>query len=235
MKQKVLITGSSRGLGLSLTKKYLEEGCLVFAGVRDVNSIEIMKLKEQYQDTLIPVEMDVVSTQSVEQAFEVVSQYTDQLDIIINNAAIHSVTSSHVLEKTDIDDCMNLYNVNSVGPLRVSKAFLPLIKKTENGMLVNISSESGSISAAKRDREFAYCMSKAALNMGTKLLHNYLKDQPVKVLAVHPGWLRTDMGGSNADYDPYDIACQLVELFEELKDDNDGPIFVDHKGKVYPW
>jgi NAD(P)-dependent dehydrogenase (short-subunit alcohol dehydrogenase family) len=77
-------------------------------------------------------------------------------------------------------------------------------------------------------------MSKAALNMGTKLLSNYLKKDNVIVLAVHPGWMRTDMGGSNADLDPYETACQLISVFEGITD-TASPVFIDNKGQVYPW
>ena len=77
-------------------------------------------------------------------------------------------------------------------------------------------------------------MSKAALNMGTKLLSNYLKKDNIIVLSIHPGWMRTDMGGQNAHLDPYETACRLVELFNKPTD-NEHPIFIDNNGNEYPW
>jgi NAD(P)-dependent dehydrogenase (short-subunit alcohol dehydrogenase family) len=235
MCKKVLITGASRGLGLCFAQKYLEAGNVVFACARDTQAIGIAELKEKYGAALIPVELEVSSTLSVDSAAKTVSQFTDKLDVIINNAAIHSDSSFDILEETDIDDCLNVYNINSLGPLRVAKSFLSLIKQSENGLIVNISSESGSISTAGRVKEFDYCMSKAALNMETKLLHNYLMDKQVNVIAVHPGWMRTDMGGSNAYLDPYETACKLTELFEKVTNNIDGPIFIDNEGNEYPW
>lgn len=235
MHGKVLITGASRGLGLCLAARYLEMGGTVFACAREPASKPLAELKEKYGGSLIPIKMDVASTEAVNKAAAAVARYTDKLDLIINNAGIHSDTSFNAIESTNLDDCVTVYDVNAVGPLRVVKSFLPLIAKSGRGLIVNISSESGSISTAVRTREFDYCMSKAALNMGTKLLHNYLKGKGVNVVAVHPGWMRTDMGGPNADLDPYENAVQLVELFNKIKGDTDGSVFIDNQGREHPW
>ncbi|NLP35965.1 MAG: SDR family oxidoreductase [Clostridiales bacterium] len=234
MKKKILVTGASRGLGFNITRKYLENGETVFAGARDITSEKLQALKENYPDTLIPITLDVTDTASVNAAAKSIGSYTEHLDVIINNAAIHSPTSFEILERADIDDCMATYDVNSLGPLRVVKACLSLIRNGDGAKIINISSESGSIGACGRDREFDYCMTKAALNMGTKLLANYLNKDKILVLAVHPGWMRTDMGGPNAHLDPYEAACQLVELFEK-RNTLDGPIFIDNEGEEYPW
>jgi len=234
MNKKVLITGASRGLGICFVRRYLTEGDMVFAGVRDIEAPFIKELKKEYPDHLIPISMELSSTVSVEKAASIVSLYTDRIDILINNAAIHNATSTAILELADIDDCLQVYNVNSLGALRVVKAFLPFIRKSELAKIINISSESGSIGGCGREKEYDYCMSKAALNMGTKLLSNYLNKDGVIVLAVHPGWMRTDMGGSNAHLDPYETAGQLVELFDGIRN-LDSPIFIDNEGKQFLW
>ena len=109
-----------------------------------------------------------------------------------------------------------------------------MIRGSQSGKIINISSESGSISTCQREKEFDYCMSKAALNMGTKLLANYLKKDNILVVSVHPGWMRTDMGGQNAHLDPYETACKLVDLLENINDVN-SPNFIDNEGNLYPW
>lgn len=230
----VLITGASRGLGLCFARKYLEAGDTVFAGVRDLSAPFIKELKEKYPETLFPVPLEVTDTQSAEEAAAYVCRHSEKVDIIINNAAVHNNTSFEILEKADLDDCLQVYDVNSLGPLRVVKAFLALIRKSNNGKIINISSESGSIGACGREKEFDYCMSKAALNMGTKLLSNYLKKDNITVLAVHPGWMRTDMGGRSAELDPYETACKLAGLIEGINS-AEGPVFIDNKGNAYPW
>lgn len=234
MNRNVLITGASRGLGLCFARKYLEEGDTVFAGARDINSPLLLKLHKAYPNTLFQIKLEVTDTDSIEQVAEIMKSRTDRLDIIINNAAIHNDSSFEILENTDIDDCLQVYDVNSLGPLRVVKAFLPFIRKSQSAKIINISSESGSISTCGREKEFDYCMSKAALNMGTRLLSNYLRKDNITVLAVHPGWMRTDMGGSNAELDPYETACKLVNLFDGIQD-IDTPVFIDNEGKSYPW
>lgn len=234
MNKRILVTGGSRGLGLCFIKKYLLDGDTVFAGARNISNPDFQELVEQYPKTMIPVVLDVSDTPSVNTAYEKVKKETDQLDIIINNAAIHGDSSFETLEDTNLDECLPVYNINSVGPLRVIKAFLPLLKVSSLGKVINISSESGSLTTCQRDKEFDYCMSKAALNMGTTLLSNYLKKENIIVLAAHPGWMRTDMGGSHAHLDPYETACDLVELFNNINN-IDHPIFIDNTGNSLEW
>lgn len=167
MCKKILITGASRGLGLYMTKKYLEDGEMVFAGARDIDALQIKVLREKYPNTLIPIVLEVTDTKSVNEATTLVRQYTETIDMIINNAAIHSETSWHAMEEADIDECLQVYDVNSLGPLRVVKAFLSLLRKSSQGKIINISSESGSIETCEREKEFDYCMSKAALGINT--------------------------------------------------------------------
>ena len=160
---------------------------------------------------------------------------TDEIELVINNAGIHSASSFEELEKTDLDDCDAVYDVNAVGPLRVVKAFLPLLQKNGRGLIANISSESGSIGEARREKEFDYGMSKAALNMATKLLDNYLNTRGIRVIAVHPGWMRTDMGGQDAELDPFETAVRLAELFERFDRRDRSLIFMDNEGRRFPW
>jgi NAD(P)-dependent dehydrogenase (short-subunit alcohol dehydrogenase family) len=234
MRKTVLITGATRGLGFCFARRYLEAGALVFAGVRELSAPGILQLQQDYGDNIIPVVLEVTDTSSVGLAVHVIGTYTDHIDILINNAAIHNDTSFELLESADIDDCLRVYDVNSLGPLRVVKALLPMIRNSNEAKVINISTESGSISTCGREKEFDYCMSKAALNMAAKLLANYLGKDGITVLAVHPGWMRTDMGGRNADLDPYETACQMVEIFEHVKASNN-PVFIDNKGNAYPW
>ena len=225
--KNILITGASRGLGFNLTRRYLEFGETVFAGARNENAANLIKLKEKYGDRLHIIKLDVASTESVNSAKDAVSKATDSLDYIINNAGIHCDTSFEPLETTNLDDAVEVYNVNSIGPLRVIKAFLPIVKSR----IINISSESGSIGICGREKEFDYCMSKAALNMASKQIQNKVKNDDIKVLAVQPGWMRTQA----ADFDPYEQACVLVDMFEKACEKIDSPIFVDFNGDEMPW
>jgi len=232
MGRNVCIAGASRGLGFFLAKRYLELGDTVFAGVRDAAHPNMAALAAEFGDKVIPVEMDVVSTASVTAAADAVAAYTKTIDILICNAAIHSPTSFLDIAETDLDECLEVYDVNAVGPLRVAKAFLPMLP--EGAQIVNVSSESGSVGICGRDKEFDYCMSKAALNMGSKLLQNLLLPRGVKVLIIHPGWMRTDMGGPNAHRDPWETAVGLVDFFAQNTDPAKA-MFLDFEGVELPW
>jgi NAD(P)-dependent dehydrogenase (short-subunit alcohol dehydrogenase family) len=116
----------------------------------------------------------------------------------------------------------------------MTQQFLPLLQKGQRKLIVNISSEAGSIADCQRQREYAYCMSKAALNMQSKILQNYLGSKGFKVLAVHPGWMQTDMGGSDADIHP-DVAAEgIFELAARDWSSND-EIYLDYRGNSMRW
>ena len=125
-------------------------------------------------------------------------------------------------------------NVNSFGPLRVVQQFQSLLEKGEGKLIINISLEAGSIADCRRENQFAYCMSKAALNMQSKILQNYLSPRGFKVLAVHPGWMRTNMGRPNAAISPDESAEGIFRL--ALREWNaDDPIYMDYQGVPLPW
>ena len=194
----IFISGANRGLGLSLAKLYLEAGNRVFAGTRSA-SAPLTALESQYPGAMHLVVIDVSSEESVRAAGEAVGRMAGRLDLIINNAALlYRETAANPIERIDLDAAAETLDVNAMGPLRVLKYFLPLLDTGPREMVVNISSEAGSIADCQRDAWYAYCMSKAALNMASMILQNYLRGKGIKVLAVHPGWMRTRMGGEDA-------------------------------------
>ena len=215
MSQHVLITGTGRpyALGFNLVKRYLEHGDSVFASVRRPSEA-LEELKRDYPDRLHILTMDIASTESVNAAAREAERLTDRLDLIAPAV-----------------------NVGAVGPVRVLKAFLPLLKKSTVGALVvNISSEAGSIGKCYRTFYLDYGTEKAALNMLTKTLHNYFKNDPnLNILCVHPGWIRTNPGNSEAPLDPYEHAETLRLMFEARRHDKTGPIFITHTGEAYSW
>jgi NAD(P)-dependent dehydrogenase (short-subunit alcohol dehydrogenase family) len=170
----------------------------------------------------------------VKRALATIATKEDALDIVVNNAAIRSPTVSNPIETIDFADAMRTLDVNALGPLRVVQAFLPMLRRGASPLLVNVSSEAGSIGPSGRDREFDYCMSKAALNMATRLLGNYLRDS-VRVLALHPGWMRTDMGGRHAALDPDAVAEAVADRLLLERSHSSGFPFIDHEGRPLPW
>ena len=238
MPQTVLITGTGRpyALGFNLVRRYLENGDRVFASVRRPSeALEALKL--EYPDSLYILTMDISSTESVNAAAREAEKQTSGLDLIINNATTASADTMKELPDFDLDLIAPAVNVGAVGPVRVVKAFLPLLKKSAAGALVaNISSEAGSIGKCYRTFYLDYGTEKAALNMLTMTLHNYFKDDPnLNIICVHPGWMRTNPGNTEAPLDPYEHAETLRNLFEAKRHDKDGPVFVTYTGEPYPW
>ena len=238
MSQTVLITGTGRpyALGFNLVKRYLENGDNVFASVRRPSEA-LETLKQQYPGRLNILMMDISSTESVNAAAKEAEILTSHIDLIINNATTASEDTMKELPDFNLDLIAPAVNVGAVGPIRVLKAFLPLLKKSETGALVvNISSEAGSIGKCYRNYYLDYGTEKAALNMLTMTMHNYFRDDPnINIFCLHPGWMRTNPGNTEAPLDPYEHAETLRRLFETKRHDKEGPVFITHTGEPYPW
>lgn len=229
----VFVTGSNKGLGLGIVELLLREKYKVIAGIHH-KSEKIELLKKEFKDLLYVVKINVASEYSVKKAYKKVARKVKHIDIIINNAGIHPKESFNPLEKIKIKSMKKVLAVNAIGPLIVLKHFIPLLFKGKRKLIVNISSEAGSISTCWRKAEYDYCMSKAALNMASRILQNYLKDNGVKVLAIHPGWVRTDMGGPDAEVSVEESAHGIFKLLKKEWQLND-EIYFDYKGNKMEW
>jgi len=238
MPQTVLITGTGRpyALGFNLVKRYLENGDHVFATIRRPSEA-LEGLKNEYPDNLHILTMDISSTESVNAAAKEAEGLTSHIDLIINNATTASNDTMKKLPDFNLDLIAPAVNVGAVGPIRVLKAFLPFLKKSKIGALVvNISSEAGSIGKCYRTFYLDYGTEKAALNMLTMTMHNYFKNDPqINIICIHPGWIRTNPGNTEAPLDPYEHAETLRRLFESKRHDKNGPVFITHTGEAYPW
>ncbi len=238
MSQNVLITGTGRpyALGFNLVRRYLENGDCVFASVRKPSEA-LEALKKEYPERLHILTMDISSTDAVNAAAQEAEKITDHLDLIINNATTASADTMKELPDFDLDLIAPAVDVGAVGPIRVLKAFLPMLKKSGIGALVvNISSEAGSIGKCYRNFYLDYGTEKAALNMLTMTMHNYFRDDPnLNIICLHPGWMRTNPGNTEAPLDPYEHAETLRCLFETKRHDKEGPVFITYTGEPYPW
>jgi len=228
----VLITGASRGLGECLVDRFSAEGWLVFAGHRGLSGSSAPV--RDVSDRLTLVGLDVRDGASVTRAAKLVSERTRGLDVLINNAAVNPHPESEaLLGELDFDAIALTLEVNAIGPLRVIQSFLPLLERGARKLIVNVSSEAGSLARSWRDRSYGYCMSKAALNMQTTILDRALAARGIGALALHPGWMRTDMGGPNATLDPADTARGMYDVITRAS--RETPRFVQHDGQPFPW
>jgi NAD(P)-dependent dehydrogenase (short-subunit alcohol dehydrogenase family) len=232
MIQSVFISGANRGLGQCLVDEFLARGWQVFAGRRARAAGEAAA--GETSAGLHWITLDVQDGASVDAAARAVGERTGGLDVLINNAAVNPRAEYDApLGTLDFAAMQLAYDVNALGPLRMLQTFLPLLERGTRKLIVNVSSEAGSLQHSWRDRAYGYCMSKAALNMQTTILDRALKDRGFNAIAVHPGWMRTEMGGADADLDPVDCAAGMYLVIDRAN--RETPRFVQHDGRAFPW
>lgn len=229
---KILITGANRGLGLMIARQAVERGHQVMAGVRKTLSAgdPLFDLSQENENVKI-VQLEVVDDESVRQAADFIEKEWGSVDVIVNNAAILRARDQS-LEQLDFEMLEESFQVNLYGVIRVMKFFLPLLYKgdPDQRTVLNISSEAGSLTNAYGG-DYPYALTKAALNMFSEQLHQLLSKENIPVYSIHPGWMRTDMGGPNAHLDPNDSAKKILDILEG-RPDVEGPFrFIDYTGR----
>lgn len=231
-----LVTGADRGLGLALTAGLVERGWRVFAGQYMPEWPELGALAARHPGAVEIVPLDVSCAASVTAAARTVGERSDRLDLIINNAGINA-GRTELREGLDWEAMHRAYNVNALGPIRVVEAFLP---RMAQGMrrLAFVSSEAGSIAMNNRQGSFGYCMSKTALNMAVRIMHNELRRAGYTFRLYHPGWVRSYMSGQKnvrATLEPEEAAACALPFFLEDRDDEDRLVLIDYEGREWPF
>ncbi|WP_379158461.1 SDR family NAD(P)-dependent oxidoreductase [Paenibacillus sp. sgz5001063] len=240
MKKVACVTGADRGLGFFLVRWLLENHYKVFAGRYMEESEALEALAVKYKGQLILVPMDVGSSDSVKRAARTIAGCTGHLDMIINNAGIIDRADDATMLVDMNDTAMaRIYNVNTLGALRVSNSLMGLLLQGKHKLIVNISSEAGSIGRNQRINMYGYCMSKAALNMQSSLLHNHLRVMGGQVMVFHPGWLQSCMNcdkNKAAPVTPEESARKIMGIVQEHKAHMGmEPAFLDQDGNPWPW
>ncbi|WJT07776.1 SDR family oxidoreductase [Vibrio harveyi] len=229
MSQTVFITGANRGIGLSLTTLYLQQGAHVHATSRNLaESKDLQALASNY-DTLTLHELDVTN-------YDDVTELANQLpaiDLLINNAGYYG-TKGYGFGNTDVDEWRQVFEINTIAPLKLVESFYPVMKKGTTKKIACISSKVGSMTENTSGGGYIYRSSKAALNSVVKSLSNDLTGEGFTVLALHPGWVQTAMGGPNALIDTQTSAAGLAKVIEQSSQENSGQ-FINYDGTMLPW
>lgn len=234
-----LITGANRGLGIELVKDGLQRGHKIIATYRSPGD-ELLKLKETHGDKLHMEVMDVSDYDSVKAAFGRISAEFDAIDVVVNNAAVLLETKYYKgdpIVEMDLDKFYETFEINTFGPVRVLKEFMPLIYKSKDRCIVNITSEGAKLKK-EGSHYIAYSSSKIALNMYTQKIRNYLKAQDdkkdIRIYMIHPGRMDTIMGVENAQISPAVPSKGIWEIIENKKDISLDIPFIDYMGEQMP-
>jgi NAD(P)-dependent dehydrogenase (short-subunit alcohol dehydrogenase family) len=230
---RILITGANRGLGLELTRLCTARGDRVFAGCRSPEHDTALKdLSARYPAQINILPLEITDTVSLDQCLRQVRSEVDGLDTLLNNAAINA--EGETLKTFDAEKAAQQWMVNAVGQVLVAQRFLDLLKAGTNPKIINVTSEAGSISTMKHFRGYYYFGSKAAMNMFSRSMAWDPDTAGIITVALHPGWVRTDMGGSNADLSVTESAEGILKVIANLTPDDNGK-FYTWDGKEYPW
>ncbi len=221
----VLITGANRGLGLEFARQYKQAGWRVIGTAR--NPGEAQEL-EALGATVM--QLDVASQQSVDDLAAALDG--EPIDLLINNAGIFPRVGK--ITEIDFDDYSRTLAVNTVGPVRVTRALLPNLRRGQLKMIAGLSSNLGSIAENERGNFYGYRESKAALNMFTKTLAAELGPEGFICVVLTPGWVQTDMGGPNAPLTPADSISGMKAVLDELTPADNGT-FWSYDGRQMPW
>jgi NAD(P)-dependent dehydrogenase (short-subunit alcohol dehydrogenase family) len=231
VKPIAIVTGANRGIGLEVVRQLAQKGMTVILGSRDLQRGEAAASRLSGEGIeVVPRQLDVIDMNSITRLVTEVEQEFGRLDVLINNAGILYDTWQKP-STADLNTVQQAIDTNLYGPWRMCKAFVPLLRCSQQGRIVNVSSGAGSI-ASMGDSTPAYSVSKAALNAFTRTLAAELKGDGILVNAVCPGWVATDMGGAGGR--PVAEGAASVVWAALLPEDGPtGGFFRD--GKPLPW
>ncbi len=228
-----LVTGANRGLGLEFTRQLLARGARVVATARHPGRAAALNaLAGDYPGRLHVLPLDVAAARSRGELARELALVLDgqPLDLLLNNAGVlHGGERFGQVAEADLETSLR---TNAIGPFLLVQALADLL--ADGGIVANLSSEIGSLALRREVRTPSYAIGKAAQNMGTVLLSRALQPRGIRVVALHPGWVRTDMGGERAPALPAEAAAALLAVLDRLGPDDSG-LFLGPDGAVLPW
>jgi NAD(P)-dependent dehydrogenase (short-subunit alcohol dehydrogenase family) len=228
----VLITGANRGLGFEFARQYVADDWQVCATCRNPESASVMRrLADASGGKLRILPLDVTDLASVKAAAEELEGQA--IDLLLNNAGVGGARGQ-TIGNIDYDRWAKVLDVNTMGPMRLSEAFLDHVARSERKLIVTLTSGMGSIGDNTSGGAFAYRSSKAAVNMVMRSLAIDLAPRGITCVVVNPGWVQTDMGGPHATLTPAESVTRLRRLIDSWGPTHSGKFF-NHDGREYPW
>lgn len=229
----VLITGSNRGMGLEWVRQYAAAGWRVYATCRYPEEAEELLQLAESQPLVSILKLDVTRPDDVQVVAGALGE--SPIDILVNNAGVYFERwGQDKLGQIDYGDWQTTFSVNTLGAMRVSEALIDLIARSERRLIVTITSHMGSIAEILTPNDYAYRSSKAALNAAMKGLSLEVAERGVGILLLHPGWVRTRMGGEDASLTPQESVRAMRLLVEKFGLSQSGH-FYRYDGSAIPW
>ncbi|MGB8366029.1 MAG: SDR family oxidoreductase [Rhizomicrobium sp.] len=227
----VLVTGANRGLGLEFVRQFVQDGATVFACCRAPGTAKLLrKINDEAAGKVSVHALDVTSPTSIAALAEAIA--AEPIDLLINNAGIYGPARQSA-DAMDYDGWARTFAVNSMAPLRIAQAFRENLRKGRGKKLVTITSSLGSMEQHD-GAVFAYRASKAAVNNVMHGLAMAWKKDAITVALLHPGWVKTDMGGKHADLEPHESIAGMKRVIATLTLADSGKFF-DYAGAEVPW
>lgn len=228
----VLITGANRGLGLEFARQYADEGWKVYAACRRPDDArELDRLAAASGGHVAVIALDVTDAASLRTAAAELAGIP--IDLLVNNAGVGS-PKGQKLGSLDYAAWQRVLDTNTLGPMRVTEAFLGNVEKSGQKKIVTITSGMGSIEDNGSGGSYAYRSSKAAVNMVVKSLSIDLAARGITCIVMNPGWVRTDMGGPGGQLSPEQSIAAMRKVIAGLTPADSGKFF-NHDGRQYPW
>jgi len=233
----IVVTGANRGIGLALTRVLLTNGKTVVAICRrPEESSELKQLAVLHPEGLDLIKCDVNHETELAEAATRIQKRHGKLDVILNNAGIMPEAGDESILNIDLGVLRLAYETNVLGAARVIRAFYPMLARSERPRILNVSSGLGSVSTKDDHGYYAYSISKAALNMLTRAVAHEFAPRGITTVVISPGWVRTDMGGEEAQLSPEESAESLAKAIDRIDPELNGQ-FLDRYGRMgeYSW
>ncbi len=227
----VFVTGASRGIGLGFVEQYADAGWRVLASCRDLSTATDLTGLAASHGGIELFELDVTQPDATEALSTELGEMA--IDVLVNNAGIYG-RKRLPLAQVDRAEWLSVLEVNALAPFFVTRALLPQLDLGESKVVAMLGSKVGSMADNAAGGNFAYRTSKAALNQVVKTLSIDLADRGLLTVALHPGWVQTDMGGPNALIDIEESVRGLRKVIDELRPDQSGS-FLSFDGRTIPW
>jgi NAD(P)-dependent dehydrogenase (short-subunit alcohol dehydrogenase family) len=228
---RVVVTGANRGLGLGYVRAFAERGDDVWAGTRKpAEAKELQALAAGSGGKVRVLALDVTKDAEVQALAAAIGDAP--VDVLINNAGIAGRWNS-TLASFDVEEALRCFDTNALGAIRVTRALIPNLRAAR-GKVINMTSLMGSIGDNGSGRAYAYRMSKAALNMATRNIAHEVQGFGGIAVALHPGWVKTEMGGESAPEEISAAVARLVASIDRFGADHSGKMW-HAKGNELPW